>query len=255
MRYVGERKACAAIILAFFGLLFLLNAIAGPAATAPMFAGLALRYLVSFFGLVAGWFWARWYTLGLAVSGIMTAALLLWQVGAEPVVLVWGVGHSLVGLALLGMGPTMAFDGRRDWRERWKMSEESTERLGKAIRRAGASLPCLIVAGLAPRGGHQVLGVLALVGGMAGLLALLAFRTWGVVVLGAAALLVLAVDPVPVLAAGMPVPAGMAAPCLGAAMLVLAIAPFVFPIGRFLRSRGASPASPTKTATRPTAAQ
>jgi tRNA pseudouridine38-40 synthase len=30
MRFVGERKACAAMVLAFFGLLYLLNALAGP---------------------------------------------------------------------------------------------------------------------------------------------------------------------------------------------------------------------------------
>ena len=143
MRLVGERKACAAIVLAMFSLLFLTNGLLGPPAFAVLFYALGAAYLTAFFGLVAGWFWARWYTMG---------------------------------LALVGKGPALAFDGRKDWRERWRMDDNSVNRLGKAVMRAGASVPYLIMAGLAPKQGMGA-GALALLCGPAASYAALDVRT------------------------------------------------------------------------------
>src|SRR5262249_13330426 len=69
---------------------------------------------------------------------------------------------------------------RRDWRERWKMDEAAVNRLGKAIMRAGASLPYLIVAGLVPRQGlgGEAMGLVALALGVAGLAGIVRLRTW-----------------------------------------------------------------------------
>ncbi|MBI4510089.1 MAG: hypothetical protein HY698_10680 [Deltaproteobacteria bacterium] len=188
MWLVGERKACAAVVLSFFGSLFLLNAILGPDPPAPMFGALALAYLAGFFGLVAGWFWSRWYCLGLGVSGLIMAAMMAWQVGAEPFVLIWGGAHLVVALSLVGKGPASLFDGRKDWRERYRMDENGANRLGKSIMRAGASIPYLILGGLAPREDGLVLPLVALLIGAAGLWAVVRLRTWGLVAMAAAAI-------------------------------------------------------------------
>ncbi len=234
MRFVGERKALAAMVLAFYGLLYLLNGLLGPPPFMAMFLGLSLCYLTGFFGLVAGYFWARWFTLGLAFSGLGVAGLMLWQIGLDPVVIFWGVTHGVVALSLLGDGPASAFDGRADWRERWKMDESSAQRLGKSITRAGASLPYLIVAGLAPR--QDSLALVALLVGVAGIWALLRMRAWSVFALATSAVLALVgsvqVAPFAVL--------GVYAPLLGAdlvagILLLLAAAPFAPAVVRYLR--------------------
>jgi hypothetical protein len=234
MRFVGERKACAAIGLAFFAVLFFLNGLLGPGPLMPMFLALAAAYLLAFFGLVAGWFWARWYTLGLAFSGLVTAIMLWWQVGAEPVVMVWGGIHLAVGIALIGRGPASVFDARKDWRERWRMDENAANRLGKAIMRAGASLPYLILAGLAPKQGLGLAGVVALVAAVAGFWALARMRTWGVLALGGAAVAAL-VSGGSAQVVSLGVPATVVVPAAGliaAGLLAAAVAPFAGPLAR-----------------------
>ena len=241
MRFVGERKALAALVLAVFGLLFLLNGLLGPAQFQAMFLCLAGVYFLGFFGVVAGYFWARWYSLGIGISGVAMAVIGWWQIGAEPVLLFWGAAHAVVSLVLIGKGPTAAFDGRKDWRERYRMDDDAANRLGKAIMRAGASLPYLIAAGLAPK---QSLG-LALLGfgvvalGVVALVGLFRLRVWGVLAVAATA----------ALAAGtLGQEVGWFAPAatnftalpgagiVAAALLGLALVPFARPVVRFLRA-------------------
>jgi hypothetical protein len=195
MRLVGERRALAAAVMAFFAILFFLNGVAGPPELAPMFLGLGATYFAGFFGLVAGWFWARWFAMGVGFSGLVIAGILGVQIGLDPIVLIFGGSHLGVVLGLMGRGPAAAFDGRADWRERWRMDENAVNRLGKAITRAGASLPYLVMVGLAPRGGGLGAAALALAAlglGVLGLRALVKLRTWGVAALGGAALTSLA---------------------------------------------------------------
>src|SRR5262245_11963444 len=151
MRLVGERKALASLVLAIWALLFTLNGLLGPPPLQAMFLCLAGVYFLAFFGHVAGYFWARWYALGLGLSGSAMAVIMWWQIGMDPAVVIWGGAHLLISVMLLGRGPQAAFDGRKDWRERYRMDENAANRLGKAIMRAGASLPYLIMAGLAPK--------------------------------------------------------------------------------------------------------
>lgn len=233
MRLIGERKACAAAVMAFFATIFLLNALAGPRPFMAMFLGLGLVYLTGFFGLVSGWFWARWYTMGTAFSGMLVGVMLWWQVGLETIVMIWIGAHLAVALALWGKGPAAAFDGRRDWRERFRMDDNAANRLGKAIVRAGASLPYLIMAGLAPRQGMGA-AVLALVLGIAGVRALVRLRTWGVLALGgaAAAAIIASLDTVAPLAGHEH--ASLPAAGLAAVLLVAAVAPFARPLVRAL---------------------
>jgi hypothetical protein len=140
------------------------------------------------------------------------------------------------------------FDAKPGWRERWKLDEQGVVRVRRSVTRAASSLPALIMFALAPRESAALgaaVGILAL----AGLGGLLAFRTWGVVALGAAGVMSLAA------AVGLPTVAldaqalnlfdaaapVVAAPGLFAAfagvMLLAAVAPFVRPMLGFLRQR------------------
>lgn len=232
MRFVGERKACAAAILAFFATLFLLNGLLGMPALMPMFLALGATYLTAFFGLVAGWFWARWFAMGLAFSGLVMAAIMGWQVGLETVVLIWGGTHLAALLALMGEGPATGFDARKDWRDRYRMDDNAANRLGKSIMRAGASLPYLILAGLAPKQGMAfALGLAAVVLGVVGLRALVQLRTWGVLALAAAAVLSAA----NVTGPGTYMAGGLTIAFIAPLFLAAAVAPFAGPMVRALR--------------------
>lgn len=194
MRLIGERRALASLGLVLFGVLYLLNAFLAPGPLVPLFSGLAILYLVGFFGVVAGWFWARWYAMGLGQSGVTMAALMAWQMGGiEPVVLIWGGIHTLVVLALFGQGPRTAFEGRQEWRARFRMDEDAVDKLGKTVNRAAISLPYLVMAGLAPKqsGLGLVFGLAALALGALGLRGLVRLRTLGLVGVGAAGLVAL----------------------------------------------------------------
>lgn len=190
-----------------------------------MFVALGSVYVVAFIGLVAGWFWARWYALGVAFSGVALGALLFLQIGLEPVVLVFGGSHGALGLALVGRAMASAFEGRTDWQKRWRMDENAVNRLGKAVMRAGASLPYLIMVGLAPR--EESLVAIAAVGAALGLWALVRLRTWGVFALGSSGVVALA-------GAASAEPAMGLAAVVGALLLLMAFAPFAQGIARAL---------------------
>jgi hypothetical protein len=187
MKLVGERRAIAAAVLSFFMLELILAGIIVDDELRAVRLGLGAAYLVAFLGVVSGWFWARWYTLGLGFSGFVLAVLTAWNVGLVPEVFVIGGGHLALGIGLLGDEAAAFYDGRKDWRERWKMDQNAVNRLGKAIMRAGASIPYLIVAGLGPKGGMAV-GLAALLLGVAGFSGLVRLRTWGLLLLGAGAI-------------------------------------------------------------------
>jgi hypothetical protein len=238
MRLVGERRAVAAAVLAFFGILFAMVAYNAPPELVPLLTGLAGAYAVAFVGLVAQWFWARWYAMGLGFSGLILALIALFQLGVEPVVLFFGGAHVAICLALLGHGAASAFDGRRDWRERFRLDDNGVNRLGKAVTRAGASLPYLILAGLAPREGMSVvLGAVALVAGVAGLHGLIRLRTWGLFALAGAAVAAVGVHPQMVLGAGDVSLLAWPWQLIGSMLCAAAVTPFVPDMMRALRAR------------------
>jgi len=53
------RRATAALALSLFAILYLLFSLNAPPEWSKAFAGLALCYLVAFFGVAAEWFWGR----------------------------------------------------------------------------------------------------------------------------------------------------------------------------------------------------
>jgi hypothetical protein len=248
MKLVGERRAIAAAVLAFYAFLWLVQLIAGPPeGWGKAIAAMTSVYAIGFFGVVAGYFWARWYSIGLGLSGVITTAVSLWQMGPEPIFLFYGGTHAAIALALWGEGMSRTFDGREEWRARFHMDEAATHRLGRAVIRIGISLPYILLYALAPRPPAGLdeallaLGALGLAG--AGTWGLFRLRTWGLVALtGATGLL--AVGAVTALAGGadtaamgpmaldMGVYVTLATIALGAAVV-----PFARPVVDYIRGR------------------
>lgn len=221
---VGERRAIAAAVLSFYGFVYLLLGLsAGPEWSAVM-SSIAALYGVAFLGVVAGWFWGRWFAQGLGYWGVVSGVLGMWQLGPEPILVVLTASHAIISAFLAGDAMAAGFDGRPDWRARFHLDEHGVQRLGKSVVRAAMSLPILIMWALAPtqpgslfHGGHLVALVPATLG-VAGVWALTRMRTWGLLALAGAAvsLLVIAGASLVALAA--------------AALLVAAVAPFARPI-------------------------
>jgi hypothetical protein len=231
MKLVGERRALASAILAFYTLLYALLALlsAVPPEFERAFYAMAGVYGLAFFALVAGYFWARWYAVGVGLYGVITSAVGLWQMGAEPAVLFMGGTHLVATLALWGNGMAQPYDGQMAWRERFHMDESAVQRLGRAVIRAGVSLPFVLLYALSPRNGAAgelaALAALGLAG--VGMRALVRARAWGVVAVAAAGATLVGLA----LAGDV---AMAVRPMLGGALLVSAAAPYAGPIARHL---------------------
>lgn len=242
MKLVGERRAIAAAVLAFYAFVYLLLLLNPPEGWGKAFAAMSSVYALGFFGIVAGYFWARWYAIGLGLSGVITTAVSLWQMGPEPIFLFWGGTHAAIALAMWGEGMSRTFDGREEWRARFHMDEAATHRLGRAVIRIGISLPYILLYALAPRPDsldQAVLAIAALGLAGAGTWALFRLRTWGLLALtGATALLAAGaattgdVASAGTLAFDLGTIAAVAAVMLGAALL-----PFARPVVDYVRGR------------------
>jgi hypothetical protein len=235
MKLVGERRALAAAIMAFYFLFYLLVALAGPAPElVPAFAAIAGVYGLAFFSLVAGYFWARWYCVGVGLYGVITAAVGMWQIGAQPVLLFVGGTHLAATAFLWGHAMSQPYDGQTAWREKFHMDDNAVQRLGRSVIRAGLSLPLILLYALAPKpdAASLLLPGAAVLLAVAGVHGLLRLKTWGVLALGAAGALTLGMVGADVLAHGL----GSLAlqPTIAGAMLILAVTPFLAPITRFV---------------------
>jgi hypothetical protein len=240
MSLVGERKALAAAVLAMYTLMYLVNALFAPAEELKLlFVALSSLYGLAFFSLVAGYFWARWFAIGLGLFGVTGAIMAMVQIGVDYTFLFYGGTHALVSLFLWGNKMSTDFDGRTEWRERFHLDESATRRLGKAVIRIGITLPVLIIYGLAPRvdmlESLLMLGVVAVAG--LGVVGVLRMRTWGILALAASAFAVagsaLVSSRFACLGQGvgleLPVTAGVLS-----LMLLACVAPFAVPIRRYL---------------------
>ncbi len=167
----------------------------------------------------------------------------MFQIGLEPVLMFYGGTHAFISLALWGNGMSAAFDGRKEWRERFHLDENATHKLGKSVIRLGISLPYVILYALAPRegAGEALLAILA--GGVAvsAVVGMLRLRGWGVVALAGGSALVaasLASLTCSSAIAGFGNGYAINVEAAGVAALVAmvaALAPLARPIARFLR--------------------
>lgn len=239
MTLVGERKALAAAMLALYMLMYLINSLFGPGEVKLLFGALSGLYGLAFFALVAGYFWARWFAIGVGLYGVIGAVMAIVQLGIDYQFLFYGGTHAVVSLFLWGAAMSRDYDGRAEWRERFHLDEMATRRLGKAVIRIGITLPILIIYGLAPRESMAESLLMISVMGVAilGMRGILTMRTWGVLLVGISALAVagtvLATSSFACLGFGVGMqlaPAGLAT-----ALLLLACAtPFLTPIARYL---------------------
>ena len=232
MKFVGERRALAAIVFAFWFVMYLMNALLGGGPLQKLLYGMAGVYGLAFFALVAGYFWARWYAVGVSLFGVIVAGIGLWQMGPEFQILFIGITHLTATVMLWGNNMSELYDGQTAWRERYHMDESAVQRLGRSVIRAGVSLPMVIIYGLAPKQpAAMVLSIGALVLATLGLRALVQMRTWGVLALGAAGGVMLSLS-------GMQMATNEALalqPALAGALLVFAAWPWAQPLVRALR--------------------
>jgi hypothetical protein len=234
MKLVGERRALSAATFAFYFLFFLLPALLGsvPPENARVFYALAGCYGLAFFSLVAGYFWARWYAVGLGLFGVILASLGMWQLGPEPIFMFIGGTHLAATVLLWGEAMSEGYDGQTAWRERFHMDENAVHRLGRSVIRAGVSLPFVLLYALSPKpASEMVVSLAALLLTGVGFRGLVRVRTWGIFAVGAAGVLLVALAAGDVLAHGEVV---ALRPALGGALLLSAAAPWARPIARLL---------------------
>jgi len=242
-RFIGERKALAAAVLGFYGFMFLILAAAAPPGWGAAFAGMGGIYALAFFGIVAGYFWARWFSIGVGISGLVTAIMSMWQVGIDPIFIFWGGTHGGMSLMLWGDKMSKGFDGRAEWRERFHLDESATHRLGKSVIRVGVSLPYIILYALAPKDGASEALIIAGFSGLAiaGMWAMVHMRTWGVLAMGGGAAGLLTTLGSTSNTVSLSSSSGYAVNVFlvglaGAIVLIAALAPFAAPIARFLKA-------------------
>jgi hypothetical protein len=236
MKLVGERRALAAVTFAFYFLLYLLLGLAdlAPGMGKALFA-LSGVYGLAFFALVAGYFWARWYAVGVGLYGIITAAVGMWQLGAEPILVFMGGTHGLATLLLWGHAMSEGYDGQTAWREKLHMDESAVQRLGRSVIRAGVSLPMVLLYALAPKpGSATMIGAVVALGLAAfGFRAMVRMRTWGVLAIGAAGALLVSMAGLTLLTNANELAA--LKPALSGSLLLLAAAPWMAPLVRTFR--------------------
>ncbi len=155
MKLAGERRAVAALMFAFWFVMYLMNALLGGGPLAKLLYGMAGVYGLAFFSLVAGYFWARWYSVGVSLFGVIVAGIGLWQMGPEFQVLFIGITHLTATIALWGASMSELYDGQQAWREKFHMDEHAVQRLGRSVIRAGVSLPMVLIYGLAEAAGRD----------------------------------------------------------------------------------------------------
>lgn len=224
-----------------YGFLFLLMGLQLPEGWGAAFGSLAVIYGAGFLGIVAGYFWARWFVIGLGLWGLSTGIISMLQLQSiEPILVFFVVSHAALAAMLWGTGMAKLFDGRQEWRQRFHLDETGTNRLGKSVIRIGASLPYVVLFALTPREG----AALALIGGsfvVAGAWGVSQMRSWALPALAAGALTMLASIVTASSVALVPLSSNLAinldVVAFGAiGFTLLALTPFLGPVARFLKS-------------------
>lgn len=233
MKLVGERRALASAVMAFY---FLFYTVIAWSQVMPdftkAFVAIAGVYFLAFFSLVAGYFWARWYAVGVGLYGVITAAVGIWQIGAEPVLLFVGGTHLAATLLLWGSAMSVPYDGQTAWREKFHMDDNAVQRLGRSVIRAGVSLPFVLLYALAPKpdGATMLASIVALCLTGLGIRAIVQMKSWGVLAFAAAGVLLTTLTGIDLIQGdGLVLTSGIAG-----ALLLAAAAPFASPMARYL---------------------
>jgi hypothetical protein len=199
MRELGlekPRSAVALLPLSLFTFLYLLAALNAEPEWQLALGALALCYLTAFIAVASQWFWARWFASGLGWSGAMVGVAAMVMMGEwNPILAIYSGLHAIVIVMLLGSKMAALYDLQPGWRQRFGMDEFGVVRLRKAVTRASAALPSLILWALAPKEGQSLVVIAAAALALLGVQGLLRLRTWGLLALGGAATAILAASP------------------------------------------------------------
>ena len=190
--FAKTRRAIAAFMLTVFVFLYFALAMNAPEGWGRAFLALSLCYLVAFGGLVAEWFWGRWFATGIGWSGLMVGVFSLVMFGWSIPLAAYTGFHGLVVACLLGKKMAAIYDLQEAWRARFQMDEFGVARLRKTVTRSAASLPGLILWALGPKNPdqsmvHAAISATVAIAGISGLLGVLKGRTWGVLALAGTA--------------------------------------------------------------------
>jgi hypothetical protein len=247
--YERPRAAIALLPLSLFTFMYFFGALSSPPEWKGALIGLSACYLTAFLAIGSEWFWARWFAGGLGWSGMMVGLVAMLMFGWNPALAIYGGLHAIVVVMMLGPKMAARYDLQPGWRARFGMDEFGVIRLRKAVTRASAALPSLIIYVLGPRDGDgQTLLLLAgALLAILGIKGLVRARTWGVLALAAASVVVLLGGSVPIegfwqdslLSAAIPFSEIARSPGLGSALAVLLAAaalPFAGGAIRYYRS-------------------
>ncbi|CAN5875956.1 hypothetical protein BH11MYX2_BH11MYX2_18080 [soil metagenome] len=247
MKLVGERRALAAIVFAFYFIYFMFGAIQnGPPVTGMLYS-LAGCYGLAFFALVAGYFWARWYAVGVGLFGVIVAAVSIWQLRSGdpdewaalwPILAFFGGTHAFASVLLWGDNMAGPFDGKTEWREKLHMDDNAVQRLGRSVIRAGVGLPFVLMYAFVPKqSAGTALAFVALGLTAFGLRAVIRARTWGVLSLALAGSVMITLACADA-AMGAPT-VWVLRPALAGGLLFSAVAPWFGPLARTFAMRRA----------------
>ncbi|MDQ3341205.1 MAG: hypothetical protein M4D80_39125 [Myxococcota bacterium] len=238
MKLVGERRALAAVIFAFYFLQYLMAVLTGqiPPEYANAFAAIAGVYGLAFFSLVAGYFWARWYSVGVGLYGVIIGCVAVYKEGTEQVYMFILLTHLAAAAMLWGSKMSVPYDGQTAWRLKFHMDDNAVQRLGRSVIRAGVSLPFVLLYALAPRpeASEMAFALTALALAGFGLRAVTQMKTWGILALGAAGSILVTQSGAQIVSSGMTT--SLLAPALGGVLLLAAAAPFVPAMFSYLRT-------------------
>lgn len=242
MKLVGERRALAAIVFAFFFILFFLNGLQIGSPEGNFLFALAGCYGLAFFALVAGYFWARWFAVGVGLFGVIVAAVSLWQARSDPdmfdaiwrTLVFFGGTHLVATVMLWGDAMAVPYDGQTKWREKLHMDDNAVQRLGRSVIRAGVGLPFVLAYAFAPKpeSAQTALALTALGLAAFGLRAVVRAKTWGVIAIGLAGTVMITLAGAD-LAMGAP-DGWVLRPALAGGLLFSAAMPWLAPMARSL---------------------
>ncbi len=233
MKLIGERRAIAAAVFALYAFFYLAIGLADlQPGFGKAYYAMGGVYGAAFFALVAGYFWARWFAMGVALSGVISGGVALWQLGAEPIVVFIAGTHLAATLMLSGSSMREPFEGQASWRKRLHMDDNAVIRLGRSVTRASISLPFILLYALAPKPDDSAVSVwLAVAASALGLYGLVRMRSWGLLaLLGATGAMAVSAFIAPSCSA-------MGMSLVGTGLLASALVPMVAPVAAALLGR------------------
>jgi hypothetical protein len=224
---VVARKLSSASILAGWAALCIWLAFIPETGVQAFFGSLGAIYLAACLGVMFRWFWARWFAIGVGWWGAMAGGSLMLMTGISSFLVAFTLSHFAVVVLLHGPAVVGAYEGRSDWREKYRLDERGVARIGGLVTNLGTLLPFAAFYAFFPRGTDTAAPVAALLLGL-GTLAVLRMRTWGLFAIAAGGITLAS-------AAGDGV-VGLGTILVGA-LLALSVARFVPDIARFLLPR------------------